>query len=142
MGQFQVNSYSDNWQVFPAIDTDSEGNFIITWQSLGQDGDSFGIYARLFDKNGQPLGQEFLVNSTTEKSQELADIYMISPKIFCIAWQSQQNEATGWDLFSKVYDLQSMNLENNSERYKKKYDSKKNIHFSRFNIYRDSTPGK
>lgn len=140
--EFQVNSYSDNWQVFPAVDTDSEGNFIIAWQSLGQDGDSFGIYARLFDKNGQSLGQEFLINSTTTGSQELADIYMISPEIFGIAWQSQQNEEAGWDLFSKVYDLQSTNLENNSERYIQKHDSKKNIYFSHFNIYRDNAPGR
>jgi len=140
--EFQVNNYSDNWQVFPAVDTDSEGNFIIAWQSLGQDGDSFGIYARLFDKNGQSLGQEFQINSTTTSSQELPDIYMISPEIFGIAWQSQQNEETGWDLFSKVYDLQSTNLENNSERYIQKHDSKKNIYFSRFNIYRDNAPGR
>ncbi len=140
--EFQVNSYSDNWQVFPAIDADSEGNFIITWQSLEQDSRSFGIYAQLFDKNGQSLGPEFQVNSTTIGSQEAPDIYMISPKNFGIAWQSQQNEETGWDLFYKAYAPQLPISNPVYIKYERKHDSKKNIHLPCCNIYRDSTVGR
>lgn len=140
--EFQVNSISEDWQVFPSIAVDSEGSFIITWQSRGQDGDSFGIYARIFEKNGQSLGPEFQVNSTATGSQESVDIYMFSRKTYGFAWQSQQNEETEWDLFSKTFAIQLPGLESNPKKFKEKHDPQKNMHSPRLDIYRDSGPSR
>ena len=67
--EFRVNQYSDYFQGEPAVAMDGQGNIVIAWQSWEQDGDAFGIYARLFDPSGFPLGPEFLVNSQVQDSQ-------------------------------------------------------------------------
>ena len=39
---------------------------------IGQDGSYGGVYARKFDWSGKPLSGEFLVNTTTSGSQDIA----------------------------------------------------------------------
>jgi hypothetical protein len=46
--EFQVNAYTPSSQVDPAIAIDSDGDFVVAWNSFGQDGDSDGVFARLF----------------------------------------------------------------------------------------------
>lgn len=51
-GQFQVNSYTTNYQDQPAIASDARGNFVVVWQSLGAaSGDTSyqSIWARRYD---------------------------------------------------------------------------------------------
>ena len=44
---FRVNTFdASNNQTNPAVASDPRGGFAIVWQSLVQDGDGFGIYAR------------------------------------------------------------------------------------------------
>ena len=53
----------------PAIAMASSGAFVVTWQSDGQDGDGFGIYAQRFTPAGVAQGAEFRVNATTASDQ-------------------------------------------------------------------------
>ena len=41
--EFQVNTYTINNQENPSVASFSNGNFVVTWQSLDQDGDRSGI---------------------------------------------------------------------------------------------------
>ena len=68
--EFQVNDYISDFQGEPDIAINSTGEIVITWQSWGQDGDSLGIFARIFDQNGIPLGTEFQVNSYISNNQQ------------------------------------------------------------------------
>jgi hypothetical protein len=47
-GEFQVNTYTESYQWFPAVALDDEGDFVVTWTSYDQDGDAYGVYADLF----------------------------------------------------------------------------------------------
>ncbi len=42
-GEFQVNSYTASDQATPAVASDLAGNFIVAWQSYGQDGSCSGV---------------------------------------------------------------------------------------------------
>lgn len=53
-GEFRVNTFTANWQRFPSVAMDARGDFVIVWQSLGQDGSGEGVY-----------GQRYLAGSTT-----------------------------------------------------------------------------
>jgi hypothetical protein len=44
----RVNSFTTSDQVRPAVAGDALGNSLVTWQSAGQDGSDFGIYAQRF----------------------------------------------------------------------------------------------
>jgi len=46
--EFQVNSFSTGTQGYPEIRMDRKGNFVVTWQSYGQDGDSWGVSGQRF----------------------------------------------------------------------------------------------
>lgn len=54
----RANSYVSGVQTLPAVASWPDGSFIIVWDSDGQDGSSFGVYARRFDANGLELPRE------------------------------------------------------------------------------------
>jgi len=43
LAEFQINTYTDNEQVTPAIAGDAQGNFVVVWASKYQDGDWRGF---------------------------------------------------------------------------------------------------
>src|SRR4051812_48545164 len=64
-GEFRVNTYTTGDQSQPAVAVDADGDFIVTWTSLGQEGDVGGVYAQRYTAAGVPRGGEFRVNTTT-----------------------------------------------------------------------------
>jgi hypothetical protein len=53
--QFQVNSYTTNYQAFPAVALDSDGDFVVVWASSGSDGNDssyFSIQGQRFTPGG------------------------------------------------------------------------------------------
>ncbi len=50
--EFQVNTYTTNYQNRPAVATDARGNFVVAWQSLGSNGsdtDAQSVWAQRYD---------------------------------------------------------------------------------------------
>ncbi len=75
--EFLVNDTLERPQRFASVGMDHEGDFAIAWQTIGQDGSSWGVYAKQFsslydpeDNSGNPA-TEFLVNSHTKGPQVL-----------------------------------------------------------------------
>lgn len=96
-----VNTTTDDSQVFPSAAADTQGNFIIVWQSLNQDGDSFGIYAQRFDINASPYGIEQKINQTTAGSQEAPAVAVSSLENYVITWQNTDTANTNTDIFAR-----------------------------------------
>ena len=46
-----------------------DGGFVVAWESDGQDGSGYGIYAQRFTSAGARIGAEVRVNTTTVKDQ-------------------------------------------------------------------------
>lgn len=79
------------------------GRFVAAWESSGQDGSGLGIYARLFDESGNPLGGEFRVNSTTAGDQANPSLAALDGS-FIVAWDGNgAGDAAG--IFTRRYDL-------------------------------------
>ena len=55
-GIFRVNSEIADAQRYSTVAMDEDGDIVITWQSLGQDGDGWGVYAQRYSPQGEPLG--------------------------------------------------------------------------------------
>jgi hypothetical protein len=47
-GEFQVNTYTTNYQNRPAVAAAGNGTFVVVWSSDYQDGDSFGVFGQRF----------------------------------------------------------------------------------------------
>ena len=101
--EFQVNTTTANSQSEPAIAIDSEGNFTIVWQSSGQDGSNNGIYAQQFDTNANPIGSEFLVNTTTSDDQSMPTIGIAPDGKLTIAWQSRNQDGSSYGVFAQEF---------------------------------------
>ncbi len=86
--EFRVNTHTTGVQVGPSIVADDDGDFVIAWSSLGQDGSGYGIYAQRYATNGTPQGAEFRVNTFTTNSQVNASVAMDADGDFVIAWNS------------------------------------------------------
>jgi hypothetical protein len=84
--EFQVNTYTNGSQYAPSVAMDSTGNFVVAWQSYGQDGSGYGITAKRFNSAGAPLGSEFLVNVFSTGFQNHPSVAMDPAGDFVIAW--------------------------------------------------------
>lgn len=101
--EFQVNTYTSSRQNNPYVAMSSEGSFTIAWQSWGQDGSNYGIFAQQYDATGVPIDVEFQVNSYTGNSQETPAIAMSSDGGLVIAWRSIDQDGSGNGIFAQRY---------------------------------------
>ena len=84
--EFQVNSYTALDQYSPRISVDPAGNAVVVWESLAQDGQSSGAFAKRFDSAGAPLGAEFQVSTATLAFQSSPDVASAADGSFLVAW--------------------------------------------------------
>ena len=87
IGPFQVNEYQGIDQSEPSVGTLRDGNYVISWHSLNQDGSGYGVYAKVYSSNSIVLKSEFLVNSETTSDQMYPSVGTFSNGGFVIAWQ-------------------------------------------------------
>ena len=105
-GEFQIDTSSVagfGWS--PSVAMDDLGNFVVAWQ--GTDDSLHGIYARLYDANGQPQTGEFLVNTYTLYSQTDPHVAMNNSGSFVITWSSDKNPSpiySSWYISGRVYN--------------------------------------
>ncbi len=103
-GEFRVNTFTTGNQGSPAIAMDPNGDFVISWESLGQDGDSFGIFAQRFNSFGASLGSEFQANAFTTGPQSFPAVAMDSTGDFVVAWQSYAQDGSADGIFAQPYN--------------------------------------
>jgi len=104
-GEFRVNSHTTDRQWRPAVAADEAGNFVVAWASRGQDGAGEGIFARWFGPNGQPLGDDFQVNSSTTGDQDQAAIAAGGVGRFVVSWRSAGQDGSGRGVFARQIAL-------------------------------------
>ncbi len=82
---------------------DADGDFVIAWESLGQDGSYYGIYAQRYSAAGVAQGGEFRVNTQTTNTQALASVAMDADGDFVVSWVSDQ-DGSGFGIYAQRYD--------------------------------------
>lgn len=103
-GEFRVNSFTTGEQTAPRVAMDADGDFIITWVSNEQDGNSTGIYAQRYNAAGVAQGSGFLVNTFTTGSQSSARIAADDLGNFVIAWNSDAQDGSNLGIYAQRYD--------------------------------------
>ncbi|MBX9852717.1 MAG: cadherin domain-containing protein [Cytophagaceae bacterium] len=101
--EFQVNMYTTNYQIRSSVAMDNNGDFVISWQTYGQDGNYYGIYARQFNAAGSPQGLEFQVNTFTTNNQGYPFIAMDRDGDFTVVWQSFSQDGSGYGVFAQRF---------------------------------------
>ena len=93
-GEFQVNTTTASSQGFPSVAMDSAGNFVVVWESFGQDGSGSGVYAQRYNAAGVAQGSEFLVNTYTTGYQQYPSVAMDGSGNFVVTWQSSGQDGS------------------------------------------------
>src|SRR5439155_1754908 len=95
--EFRVNTYTTSSQGYPAVATDSTGNFTVVWYSYQEGpGNGFGIFGQRFSSGGVPQGPEFRVNTQAYNTQVFPAVAADSASNFVVVWQSNLQDGSNY----------------------------------------------
>ncbi|WP_197440333.1 SBBP repeat-containing protein [Polystyrenella longa] len=100
--EFLINSETVSNQTLADVVYLDNGSFVVTWTGKGP-GDANGVFARIFDASGTPLGTEFLVNEITSGAQLNPSLTEDSAGGFSVVWHGNgAGDSNG--VFFRRYD--------------------------------------
>jgi hypothetical protein len=101
----RVNAYIKDQQINPAVAALPGGDAIIAWQSYGQDGSMWGVYARKISPKGAfAPAMEFKVNQYTQYNQRNPAVATLANGNYVIAWVSEQERFyQSVDIYARVF---------------------------------------
>ena len=101
--EFQVNTYTTGNQIDPAVCCAANGNFVVVWASLGQDGDGYGVFGQRFASSGAFAGSEFQVNTETLSSQYDPALCCDATGDFIVTWESAAQDGDLLGIFAQRF---------------------------------------
>ncbi|MEW6536814.1 MAG: DNRLRE domain-containing protein [Candidatus Auribacterota bacterium] len=99
--EFVVNSFTLYDQAYPSV-ASNDREYLVTWASYLEDGESYGIFARKLALNTNFDGLGFRVNSTTLRNQQNPCVWSSSDH-FLIAWESNSSEQASYDIYGALF---------------------------------------
>lgn len=103
--EIAVNETTSDSQTFAGIDGLTDGGYVVTWSSFGQDGSTWAAMARRYDADGNAMGGEFQANTTTFLDQAFSDVTGLADGGFLVSWSSLEQVPGGlYDIFAQRYD--------------------------------------
>ena len=97
-----VNDDGTSYNQFaPGITVGKNGYIVAVWEDY-RNGSDADVYAQLFDKSGNKVGSNFIVNDTTNQNQNLPDIAMDTLGNFVVVWSDYRNGNR--DIYAQRYD--------------------------------------
>ena len=102
--EFRVNTTTAGDQSSPSVAMDADGDFVVAWQSVPQDGSGYGVYARRYNAAGTAQGGEFRVNTTTAGSQTGPAVAADADGDFVVAWDSDGQDGSGYGVYAQRYN--------------------------------------
>jgi hypothetical protein len=106
--EFLLTQHTVANQRLPDVTASAGGSFVIAWQSVGQDGSSYGIFARRFSSSGVPLGAEVQANTYTNSAQRDATVASsqsgAAAGSFVVAWTDEGGQdGSGYGIFARRF---------------------------------------
>ena len=102
--EFQVNTYTKMEQIRQSVARLSDGGFVVTWESWGQDGPNgnVGVYGQRYRATGKRVGTEFRVNTTTKGQQIYPSVAGLAGGGFVVVWQSSGQDGSSFGISPNV----------------------------------------
>jgi hypothetical protein len=101
--EFRVNSYTTSDQYRPRVSVEREGEFVVAWQSYGQDGDNYGVFGQAFRDDGSRRGNEFRATVATVDRQE-RPVVAHDGNEFVVAWASYGQDGDGFGVHARRFE--------------------------------------
>lgn len=100
----RINAITTNDQRMGDVTALSNGNFVVTWQTLQEDGVNADIYARIYTNTGSVVTSEFKVSSSVfgEEDPSVSDL---GNGNFVIVWKSKESSgSTLYNIKGQIFD--------------------------------------
>jgi Ca2+-binding RTX toxin-like protein len=89
---FVVNTTTVDSQLESTVTALADGRFVVSWRSDDPaDGSSSCIRARLFNLDGTPGGDDFIVNTTADDFQAHPSVAALADGRFVVSWTTYEN---------------------------------------------------
>jgi Ca2+-binding RTX toxin-like protein len=102
--EFRVNTTTNSYQQYSTVAMDTDGDFVVTWSSYGQDGSGWGVYAQRYNAAGVAQGGEFQVNTTINSSQLYSTVAMDADGDFVVTWTSYGQDGSSYGVYAQRYN--------------------------------------
>lgn len=102
--EIRVNQAFAGDQRYPQVAAAADGSFVVVWESDVGGRSVTDILARRFSPSGVPLGDEFVVNTTTANRQVLPALAMNRAGDFIVAWDSLGQDRVSVDIYAQRFN--------------------------------------
>ena len=104
--EFRVDAAATSYQDFPSVAMDAAGNFVVTWETFGQDGRQTGVLGQRFDASGTRSGAEFRLDAPAT-DQDLPTVAVDAAGNFVVTWDFGQ-DGSGAGICGQLFDASGM----------------------------------
>jgi Ca2+-binding RTX toxin-like protein len=103
---FPINTTTEGDQSDPSVTALSDGRFVVSWSSYEASSGTWDIRGRVFNADGSPAGDDFVVNSTTANAQEKPSITDLDDGGFVVSWSSNERGGPDWDIRTRIFNAE------------------------------------
>jgi Ca2+-binding RTX toxin-like protein len=89
MAEFRLNNTTDGLQSEPSVTALSDGRFVASWSSFEPSSGTIDIRGRLFNGDGSPVGNDFVINSITDAHDHVSSVIGLADGGFVATWDHQ-----------------------------------------------------
>jgi len=97
------DGYIDS-QWHPSVSSTGSGRFVVVWQRLHGDGDSWAVTGQRYKADGSKDGGEFQANTWTTDAQERPAVAGSSDGKFTVVWTSYDQDGSAWGVYGQQFD--------------------------------------
>ena len=101
-GEFRVNVYTLDMQDNPSVSALPGGDFVVVWESAGQDGSGEGVFGRRFSSRGEGLGEEFRVNLRPSGAQRTPRAEALAGGGFVTVWEDAGADESASQVLGRI----------------------------------------
>lgn len=103
-GEFRINTITEGDQELPSVAALEGGGFVASWTTYSIGLTSISVHAQRYDAAGNPVGDEFQVNTETSGEPKDPSIAGLAGGGFVAAWLSSLQDGSGYGVYGQRYD--------------------------------------
>jgi hypothetical protein len=138
-----VSTFTNNFQINPAVAVLNNGNVIVVWASFDEAGSNSlqDVYGQILSPVGQKIGGEFLINQFVSYNQRTPAVAALASGGFVAAWVSEQERAVAPNLgTNSTYTTASAVVTPSVDIYARLYDGTGAAQGNEFMVNTDDNP--